>query len=127
MNHQAQYNVTPDLQGQAARQMFVAVYLKKKWIGIIMFFAISIIALIYRDEFGWVPFSIFGSLSFIITTMWIKTYLTLQENAKAYLRTISDPKTTLVIDDKEMQISNFNGMKRFKWIPLTGSSSPRIL
>ena len=95
--------------------MFVAVYLKKKWIGIIMFFAISIIALIYRDEFGWVPFSIFGSLSIIITTMWIKTYLTLQENAKAYFRTISDPKTTLVIDDKEMHISNFNGMRRFTW------------
>lgn len=103
MNYQAQYIVTPDLQEQAARQMFIAIYLKKKRIGILMFFTISIFTLIYCDEFGWVPFSIFGSISFIITTMWIKTYLTLQENAKAYLRTISNPTTTLAIDEQVKQ------------------------
>jgi hypothetical protein len=95
--------------------MFVAVYLKKKWIGIVVFFVLSIFTLIYREEFGWVPFAVFGSLTFIIITMWIKTYKALQDNAKSYLRTISDPRTTLVIDDQEMEISNSNGMRRITW------------
>ncbi len=114
--------------------MFIAVYLKKKWIGILMFLAISIFTLIFQSEFGWVPFAVSGSITFILITMWIKGYLKVQENAKTYLRTISDPTTNLIISDQEMQISNSNGMRRLAWdtvdrfvltsdfvIPITGN------
>jgi hypothetical protein len=134
MHHQTQYSVTPDLQAQAAKQMFIAVFVKKKWIGVLMFYIISIFTLIFHTEFGWVPFAIFGSITFILTSMWIKTYLKVQENAKTYLRTISDPTTQLIINDQEMQISNSNGMRRLTWdtvdrfvstrdfvIPMTGN------
>lgn len=115
MNHQTQYSVTPELQALAAKQLFLAVYLKKKWIGIALFFAISIFTLTYHAELGWVPFAIFGSVTFILITMWIKSYFKVQKNAQTYLRTISDPTTDLSIDDNEMQISNANGMRKITW------------
>ncbi len=115
MHHEAQYDVTPEVQRLAAKQMFIAVYLKKKWIGIAFFAIISIFTIIYSHEFGWIPFAVFGSITFILTSMWIKSYFALQENAQSYLRTIGEPKNVLTITDDEMVISNSNGMKRIVW------------
>jgi len=115
MEFETQYPVDEALQSEAAKELFFSVMLKKKWIGIAVFWIASGLSFMVVPEMGWAPTGVLLAVSFVLTSMWIKTYLMIQKSSKEYLRTIDDPLTTLKISREEMDISNSNGSKRIKW------------
>ena len=115
MEFETHYPATEELQQKAAKQLFFSVLLKKKWIGILAFWIASGLSLFAVAELGWALTGILLGVSFILTSMWVKTYFMFQKQAKDYLKTIEDPLTTLKINREEMDVSNSNGSKRITW------------
>lgn len=112
MKQHVQYVVDASMQRLAMKQLFFAVYFKRRWIGILVMVVLSGICYGLNDEVGWVPFAIFSSISMVLISLWVITYVKVHENAQSYLRTIQDPLHDFTMDEELLEVSNTNGMKR---------------
>lgn len=115
MEYQAKYNVTADLQRQAIKELFFAVFLKRKWIGIVVLAFFFVLSLVFVEHTDWILPSILGIGVMFLSVMWIKTYYMLQAQAEDYLRTLDDPLTTVNMTDSELEVRSSSGSKRLKW------------
>lgn len=115
MNFETSYTVTEELQMEAAKQMFLTVYLKRKWIPILALWIVGGISFLWVDEIGWLLTGTLLTVASMLTVMWVKTYFKLQENSMINFRTMNDPLVTLTITREDLEISSSSGSRRIAW------------
>jgi hypothetical protein len=115
MEFRTEYRVTEAVQTAAARQMFHAVYLKKKWVWMV---AMAVIGVVLWFQ-GWSPAREIGLADMIVAgvlaVLWVKTYVRVVANARTALRTLSDDLVTLRMGDEGMEMEMADSRRRLLW------------
>ena len=115
MDFRTEYRVTEAVQTAAARQMFYAIYLRKKWIGIV---AMAVIGVVLWFQ-GWSPAREIGLADMIVAgvlaALWVKTYYQVIGNSRTALRTLSDDQVTLTMGDEGMEMEMADSRRKLLW------------
>ncbi len=115
MEFKTEYRVTEAVQTAAARQMFHAVYLRKKWVGMLAMAVIGV-ALWFQGssparEIGLADMMV----AVVLVVLWVKTYVRVIGNSRTALRTLSDDLVTLRMGDEGMEMEMADSRRKLAW------------
>lgn len=116
MNKTFKYEVTEEMQINATKEMFFAIYLKKVWIFLLILIAMSISLTVYSRSVDFPIHYIPIGITTLLIILWISVYFKSIQNAKTYFETIDGDKIqTLEINETGLIIELNGNTKKISW------------
>jgi len=114
MNYQTNYPINKELITSSTKQIFLKIYLKKKWIFISILFLMSICAFIPDDPDGTgkIVGGVLSGVTFLLVVTWIKTYFVMMSNALTQFKITGEGTLNLSITDEVIDVNTETGSRK---------------
>ncbi|MBC2600972.1 YcxB family protein [Puniceicoccus vermicola] len=119
-SYEVRYSLTPQLQRQAAHEMFFNVILGKKWMGVVGFAAASLVCLMFSDVIPWVFPAVFLGLTLYLLFVWIRGYFLLRKKSLEALKSVESTETLLVLEGHGLTVWVGSGARTAGWSDMSG-------
>lgn len=120
MQFETRYEVTESLQSKAVAQLFFSVYLKRKWIGVVLLYVAALLSVLAGAAIGFALTGFLAALGFVLTWMWVRSYQKMQQQGRAYIEALNGSELAVTLADSGVLIANAAGSQRVAWQELGG-------
>lgn len=120
MQFETRYKVTESLQSKAVAQLFFSVYLKRKWIGVVLLCLAALLSVLAGAAIGFALTGFLAALGFVLTWMWVRSYQKLQQQGRAYIEALNGSELSVTLADSGVLIASAAGSQRVAWQQLGG-------